>query len=298
MMRPRAELRGTTLEVCYTSELPEIIQTDGNRLRQVLVNLVGNAVKFTENGSVRLSTSFLPHWRARQSGVKLEVTDTGIGICSNVLPRLFKPFTQAESSTNRRFGGIGLGLSISRQIVMALGGELTVCSTPDEGSTFAVTIPIGDVSRSHLLQSPGEVIRDDEAGAAWTPDSGALHDVRILLADDRLDNQKLQRTVLGNVGAEVEIEANGRIAAERIQAGAFDVVLMEMDMPEMDGYEATQKLRDSGYTRPVLALTAHAMLSDRERCLAAGCDVHLAKPFDRLRLIETIMQYTLCKLSH
>ena len=298
MMRPRAELRGTTLEVCYTSELPETIQTDGNRLRQVLINLVGNAVKFTENGSVRISTSFLPHWRADQSAVILEVTDTGIGIGSDVLPRLFTPFTQAESSTNRRFGGTGLGLSISRQIVLALGGELTVRSTPGEGSSFGVTIPTGDVSRAHLLQSPGEVIRDDETDATWTPDSSALRDVRILLADDSLDNQKLLRTVLGNVGAEVEIEVNGRLAVERIQAGAFDVVLMDMDMPEMDGYEATRKLRDGGYTGPILALTAHAMLSDRERCLAAGCDVHLAKPFDRRRLIETIMQYSLCKVSH
>jgi PAS domain S-box-containing protein len=295
MMRPRAELRGTTLEVCYTSELPETIQTDGNRLRQVLINLVGNAVKFTENGSVRISTAFLPHWRADQSAVIMEVTDTGIGIGSDVLLRLFTPFTQAESSTNRRFGGTGLGLSISRQIVLALGGELTVRSTPGEGSTFAVTIPTGDVSRAHLLQSPGEVIRDDEDGVTWTLDSGALRDVRILLAEDSLDNQKLLRTVLANVGAEVEIEANGRLAVERIQAGAFDVVLMDMDMPEMDGYEATRKLRDSGYTGPILALTAHAMLSDRERCLAAGCDVHLAKPFDRRRLIETIMQYSLCK---
>jgi PAS domain S-box-containing protein len=297
MMRPRAELRRTTLEVCYTSELPETIQTDGNRLRQVLVNLVGNAVKFTEDGSIRIRISFLPQWRTGQSAVNLEVTDTGIGIRSEALPRLFEPFTQAESSTTRRFGGTGLGLSISRRIVVALGGELTVRSTPGEGSTFAVTIPAGDASRVHLLHSPGEVLCENEVGAAWTPDSSALRDVRILLAEDSLDNQELLRTVLGNVGAVVEIEANGRLAVERIQAGAFDVVLLDMNMPEMDGYEATQKLRASGYTGPILALTANAMLSDRERCLAAGCDVHLAKPFDRRHLIETIRQYTLCTLS-
>ena len=174
MMRPRAEQRGNTLEVRYTGPLPETIHTDGDRLRQVIVNLVGNAVKFTENGSIRIGVSFLPQWRAGQSAVSVEVTDTGIGIRQEALPRLFEPFTQAESSTTRKYGGTGLGLAISRQIVTALGGELTVRSTPGEGSTFTVTIPTGDISGVNLLQSPGEVICEDEAGTRWTPGAGAL----------------------------------------------------------------------------------------------------------------------------
>ena len=211
----------------------------------MIVNLVGNAVKFTENGSIRIGVSFLPQWRSDQSAVSVEVTDTGIGIRPEALPHLFQPFTQAESSTTRKYGGTGLGLAISRQIVAALGGELTVHSAPGEGSTFTVTIPTGDIAGVNLLESPGEVICEDETGTRWTPDAGVLRGVKILLAEDSIDNQELLRTVLGNVGAEVEVVENGRLAVERAQAGTFDVVLMDMNMPEMDGYEATRRLRDA-----------------------------------------------------
>jgi len=297
MMRPRAEQRGSTLEVHYTGPLPETIHTDGSRLRQVLVNLVGNAVQFTEKGSIRIGVSFLPQWRSGQSAVSVEVTDTGIGIRQEAMARLFEPFTQAERSTARKYGGTGLGLAISRRIVTALGGELTVRSTPGEGSTFTVTIPTGDIAGVNLLESPGEVICEDEAGTRRTLAAGVLRGVRILLAEDSIDNRELLRTVLGNVGAEVEVVENGRLAIERAQAGTFDVVLMDMNMPEMDGYEATRKLRDRGYQGPILALTANAMSGDSERCLAAGCDAHLAKPIDRKQLIETVAQYAMSKTS-
>ena len=148
-----------------------------------------------------------------------------------------------------------------------------------------------------LLQSPGEVICEDEAGTRWTPGAGVLQGVKILLAEDSIDNQELLRTVLGNVGAEVEVVENGRLAVERAETGAFDVVLMDMNMPEMDGYEATRRLRDRGYPRPILALTANAMSGDCEHCLAAGCDAHLAKPIDRKQLIETVAQYAMSKTS-
>ena len=291
MMRPRAEQRKSTLEVRYTGPLPETIRTDGARLRQVFVNLVENAVKFTENGSIRIGVLFLPQWRSDQSAVSVEVKDTGIGIRQESLALLFEPFTQAERSTNWKYGGTGLGLAISRQIVTALGGELTVHSVPGEGSTFTVTIPTGDLSGVNLLQSPGEIICENEAGTRWTPGAGALRGVKILLAEDSIDIQKLLRTVLGNVGAEVEVVENGRLAMERAESGIFDVVLMDMNMPEMDGYEATTRLRDRGYRRPILALTANAMSGDCEHCLAAGCDAHLAKPIDRKQLIETVAQF-------
>ncbi len=293
MMRPRAEEHRNSLEVRYAGPLPETIHTDGNRVRQVLVNLVGNAVKFTENGSVRIEVSFLPQWRPEQSAVSMEVTDTGIGIREEAIPHLFQPFMQAESSTTRKYGGTGLGLAISRQIVTALGGELAMHSVPGKGSTFTVTIPTGDIAGVNLLQAPGEVICEDEAGTRWTPDTGALRGVKILLAEDSVDNQELLCAVLGNVGAEVEIVENGRLAVERAQAGAFDVVLMDVNMPEMDGYEATRTLRDRGYQLPILALTANAMAGDSERCLSAGCDAHLAKPIDRKQLIETVAQYAM-----
>jgi PAS domain S-box-containing protein len=291
MMRPRAEQRGNTLEVCYAGPVPETIHTSGTRLRQVIVNLVGNAVKFTEHGSIRIGVSFLPQWRSDQSAVRVEVADTGIGIREESLSRLFEPFMQAESSTTRKYGGTGLGLAISDQIVAALGGELTVESAPGEGSTFTVTIPTGDIAGVNLLQSPGEVICEDEAGTRWTPGAGVLRGVKILFAEDSIDNQDLLRAVLGHVGAEVEVVENGRLAIERARTGDFDVVLMDMNMPEMDGYEATRRLRDCGYQRPILALTANAMTGDSERCLAAGCNAHLAKPIDRKQLIETVAQF-------
>jgi CheY-like chemotaxis protein/HPt (histidine-containing phosphotransfer) domain-containing protein len=229
--------------------------------------------------------------------VQVEVADTGIGIGQEVLPRLFEPFTQAENSTTRKYGGTGLGLAISRQIVAALGGELIVKSTPGEGSTFAVTIPTGDLSGVNLLQSPEEIICEAESETRSTPETAALVGVRILLAEDSLDSQELLCTILGKVGADVEVVENGRLAVERAETGTFDVVLMDMSMPEMDGYEATRTLRDRGYTRPILALTANAMTSEAELCLSAGCNAHLAKPIDRRHLIETVSQYAMPKTN-
>jgi len=291
MMRPRAEQRGNTVEVDFAGPLPEFLHTDGIRLRQVVVNLVGNAVKFTENGSIRIGVSFLPQWRAGQPAVRIDVTDTGIGIRQEAMANLFQPFSQAESSTTRKYGGTGLGLAISRQIVAALGGELTVRSVLGKGSTFTVTVPAGDVSEEDLLQSPCEAICEDDRATRWAPRAGALDGVRVLLAEDSIDNQRLLRTVLGHAGAEVEVVENGRAAVARVREGDFDVVLMDMNMPEMDGYEATRRLRGGGYQGPILALTANAMSSDCERCLAAGCDAHLPKPIDRRRLIETVGRY-------
>jgi signal transduction histidine kinase/ActR/RegA family two-component response regulator len=291
MMRPRAQQRDNSLEVCYAGAVPEIIHTDGVRLRQVIVNLVGNAIKFTEGGSIRIGVSFLPQWRADQAALRIAVTDTGIGIRQASLSALFEPFTQAERSTTRKYGGTGLGLAISRQIVTALGGELTVQSEPGQGSTFSVTLPAGNVSGASWLPSPAEVGGADGTRSRWTPGAGVLRGVKLLLAEDTIDNQELLRTVLGDVGAEVEIVENGRLAVARAESGAFDVVLMDMNMPDMDGYEATMKLRERGYQRPILALTANAMSGDGQRCLSAGCDAHLAKPIGRKQLIETVARY-------
>ena len=154
-----------------------------------------------------------------------------------------------------------------------------------------MTIPAGEISAANLLQSPGEVICEDGAAALWTPGAGALKGVKILLAEDSVDNQKLLCFVLRNAGAEVEVVENGSLAVERAATDAFDVVLMDMHMPELDGYQATRKLRDRGCRRPILALTANAMSGDCERCLAAGCDAHLVKPIDRKQLIETVAQF-------
>jgi PAS domain S-box-containing protein len=289
LMRPRADQRGNELSVEYLGVMPETIVTDGARLRQAVVNLVGNAVKFTEHGRVRIVASFLPDWRNGQPAVKIEVIDTGAGIPEGVMSQLFQPFSQGDASTSRRFGGTGLGLAISHHLAGLLGGELTATSVPGEGSAFALTVPAGDLRGVTILRDPSEAIQETahDTRASTEKDLAGL---RILLAEDGYDNQELIRTVLCNAGAEVEIAENGCVAVNKAEAEVFDVILMDMNMPEMDGYDATRLLRQRGYTRPILALTANAMSSDCERCLSAGCDDHLTKPIDRSRLIRTIAQ--------
>jgi ammonium transporter, Amt family len=290
MMRPRAEQRGNTLRVEYTTEMPETIFSDPARLRQTLVNLTGNAVKFTENGCVRLRAAFLPQWRDNQPGVRIEVVDTGIGIREDALARLFQPFTQADSKVSTRYGGTGLGLAISRQIVEMLGGELSVTSEFGHGSTFTLAVPTGDLSHVKMLQRPAEASVESAPRRERTIGKNLLG-VRVLLAEDGFDNQRLISTVLRRAGAEVKIAENGRIAVAMAEAEPFDVLLMDMNMPEMDGDEATRLLRSRDYRRPILALTAATMAEDISRSLAAGCDDHLAKPIDLAALIETVEWY-------
>ncbi len=290
MMQPRAEQRGTTLSVEYAGQLPEAIFTDGARLRQVVVNLVGNAVKFTENGTVRIVASLLRNWRNDQPAVKLEVIDTGIGIRKEVLSQLFQPFSQGDAAVVQKFGGTGLGLAISRHIAELLGGELVVESTLGQGSTFALTMPAGELQGVRMLQSPAEAI-EESAVTSRVSTGKDLVGIRILLAEDGFDNRELIGTILRKVGADVEIAENGRVAVNRAEAEPFDLILMDVNMPEMDGYEATRTLRSRGYERPILALTANAMSEDGERSLAAGCSDHLTKPIHQSQLIQTILRH-------
>jgi PAS domain S-box-containing protein len=292
MMRLRAEQRGLRLSVEYETEVPETIHTDGARVRQALVNLVGNAVKFTERGGVRIVASCLPAWRDGRPAVRIKVIDTGIGIRPEDLAQLFQPFVQADASTSRKYGGTGLGLAISRHLAELLGGELAAESAVGAGSTFTLTIPTGSLEGVLMLKDPAEAAYG-EAARLQSPaaDGKTLLGTRVLLAEDGPDNQRLIRTILSIAGAEVELAVNGREAVAKARARSFDVVLMDMQMPQMDGYEATRLLRSQGYAAPIVALTAHSMASDLEKCLAAGCTDHLAKPIDRERLIRAVARY-------
>jgi PAS domain S-box-containing protein len=292
VVRPRTEQRGVLFKVDYAGPMPETILTDGVRLRQALINLAGNAAKFTEQGSVRLVASLLPEWRDNQPAVRIEVIDTGIGIAEEVLPRLFQPFVQGDASMSKKFGGTGLGLAISRQIAHLLGGDLTVASVLGQGSTFTLTVPTGSLKDVLLLQQPAEAEASTVSQTVGPP-AEDLKGLRVLLAEDGYDNRELIRNVLCRAGAEVECVENGRMAVTRAEAGpkAFDVILMDMNMPEMDGYDATRMLRDHGYQRPILALTANAMSDDSQRCQDAGCDAHLPKPIDRAELIQSIVAF-------
>jgi len=292
MMRPRADGKGVALVTEFPTELPETVLADRARLRQALVNLVGNAVKFTESGSVTVRTSFLPQWHQVGPAVRMEVVDTGIGIAPEVLSKLFRPFEQGDASTSRRYGGTGLGLAITRRIALLLGGELTAESTPGVGSTFRLTFPTGPLGGVATLADPAEAVNGcGESKATDAADSPDLAGLRVLLAEDAEYNQRLICTVLTKAGAEVETARNGSEALDALELAAVDVVLMDMQMPEVDGYQAARALRRRSYDGPILALTAHAMSGDREKCLAAGCDDHIAKPIDRKALVRKVAQW-------
>ncbi|MBR9970800.1 ATP-binding protein [Magnetospirillum sulfuroxidans] len=274
LMRARAEEKGLSISVHYGAGVPGVIRADPTRLRQVLLNLVGNAIKFTEIGGVHLTLTV-----ERRDGddlvLRFSVRDTGIGIAAEALSRLFAAFTQVDSSINRRFGGTGLGLVICQRLVSLMGGCIEVESVEGQGSTFTFALA---VSAAPSLA----VILD-----ATLP---RLPPLRILLAEDNLVNQKVARAVLERHGHRVEIAEDGEQTVMMVaegQAGTWDVVLMDMQMPGMDGLQATSRIRGLGDGRaavPIIAMTANAMKEDRSRCLAAGMDGYVAKPIDTLPL--------------
>jgi len=300
LMRPRAEGKGIDLQVRYETPIPTVMQSDPTRLRQILLNLVGNALKFTEVGHVAIRVACDP----AAETVRIRVEDTGIGLTPEQVETIgrFEAFAQADGSTTRRFGGTGLGLRISNALAEMLGGGITVAGTPGRGSTFTVTVATGNVADVAmaspaeaaapvvLVERPGPPARRD---ALPTDDSRRLEGVRILLAEDGPDNQRLICFHLRKAGAEVTVAENGRIAAEAVEQAedGFDVVLMDMQMPELDGYAATRRLRRAGTQLPILALTAHAMQGDRGRCIDAGCDEYLTKPIDSARLVAACDQW-------
>ncbi len=288
LMQVGADAKRLPMHVEFIGRIPETIETDPTRLRQILVNLLGNAIKFTEAGSVRLVTRIV-----EGPALQFEVIDTGIGMTPAQLQRLFQPFAQADSSKTRRFGGTGLGLTISRRLAEMLGGTVTVNSASGEGSAFTVTIATGALDGIPLLDNPTQALTlKMESPSAPQPEDLGL-DCRILLAEDGPDNQRLITHLLRKAGAEVTVAENGRQAVEAALAAhnggnPFDVILMDMQMPVMDGYEASALLRAKGYRGAIVAFTAHAMASDREKCLAAGCDEYASKPIDRGQLLATI----------
>ena len=291
LMRVRADSKGLALEVRYEGLVPETILSDPTRLRQILINLAGNAIKFTEAGRVRLAVRLLPLALDGQPALEIEVRDTGLGISPEQIDRLFEPFVQADGSTTRRFGGTGLGLAICKRLAAILGGDVAVESRPGAGSAFKLRVATGPLAGVRLIDGASESVQPAATSAAAAA-SPTLRG-RLLLAEDGPDNQRLISFVLRKAGAEVTVVENGAAAVEAAMAAAaagmpFGVVLMDMQMPVMDGYEASRRLREQGYAGAIVALTANAMSGDRERCLEAGCDDYAAKPIDRKHLLATV----------
>jgi two-component system, sensor histidine kinase len=288
LLRPRAVEKGLELHVQFDGLIPRHIQTDPLRLKQVLINLLGNAVKFSRAGTVCLTITCRRPTDA-DSVIRFEVSDTGIGMTPEQISRLFQPFSQADESTTRKYGGTGLGLAISRRLTVLMGGDIQVESTPGKGSTFTVTISGGPLDPADMAEGLTEAILSSPRHVET--EQRITLSGRILLAEDGEDNQALISMHLRAAGAEVLIAENGRIAVNLVRAHEFDLILMDMQMPELDGYGATSELRRRGFTLPIIALTAHAMVGDRERCIQAGCTDYLTKPIDRNRMLQVISQY-------
>ncbi len=287
MLRPRAVAKQLALRLEFVGPIPAAVKTDPLRLKQVLVNLLGNAIKFTERGEVCLKISVEP--RPAGSLVQFDVCDTGIGMTSEQINRLFQPFVQADDSMTRRYGGTGLGLVISKRLAQYMGGDLGVKSEIGKGSVFSLWLDGGSLEGVELRRDLTETSLAVETEAA--PNEQITLRGRILLAEDGIDNQHLLTMYLTMAGAEVVVAPNGRDACEKMRTDRFDLILMDMQMPEMDGYTATSELRRQGFRLPIIALTAHAMNGDRARCLAAGCTDYLTKPIERELLLRTTAGY-------
>ena len=282
-----ASRKGLALVVEVEDALPRAVRGDPARLRQVLTNLAGNAVKFTERGEVRLRLRGATGGAATtRAAVRFEVEDTGIGIDEQARAHVFDAFRQADGSTTRRFGGTGLGLAISRDLVALMGGELAVDSTPGQGSTFHFTLALEAAAAD-------SVIEDD-------PLADALRELpplrgRVLVVEDNPVNQVLACAMLDSIGLVHELAENGRVALESVAAHRFDLVLMDCDMPVLDGLCATRELREretgAGARLTVVGLTANALAGDRERCLQAGMDDYLSKPFTRADLHTVLARW-------
>ena len=270
MLRPRAKVKGIDLRFEMADELPDHFVGDPLRLRQVLLNLLGNGVKFTNHGEVVLRVEEIESTPAKLV-LRFTIRDTGLGINEEVRKLLFLPFTQADTSTTRRFGGTGLGLAISQRLVQLMGGQIEVESQVGEGSRFFFTIPFGRVDEPRKKAHELPVHRRPIEGKH-----------RILLAEDNAISQVVVSEQLASLGLSVVVASTGREVLELLERQSFDLVLMDCQMPELDGYEATRRIRQQeigAQHLPIVALTAHAMAGDREKCLAAGMDDYMAKPF-------------------
>jgi signal transduction histidine kinase/ActR/RegA family two-component response regulator len=281
-----ARRRGLDLPLEVAQEVPEVVVADSHRLRQVLVNLVGNALKFTEQGKVKVRIELTADDLNRRM-VGFAVSDTGIGISKDNMEHIFSSFSQADASTTRKYGGTGLGLAICKQLVERMGGEIRVTSEPGKGSTFSFTVPlvVADEQAEQKTPEPTGPPEPPACGTLdWTP--------QVLVVEDDKDIRNLVVLLLKSRGWQASVATGGKEALHRLESDTFDLVLMDWQMPDMDGREVTRAIREkekgSAKHLPIIALTGHARKDDRERCLEAGMDDYLTKPFSTVQLFAAM----------
>jgi PAS domain S-box-containing protein len=285
LLKLQASEKGIIFKVSMDELVPPTIYTDVMRLRQILVNIIGNAIKFTQKGLVEVKIKLISTG-ANKSALAFIVTDTGRGISKEQAARLFTPFSQADISTTRKFGGSGLGLVLAKRLAQMLGGDVVLTESElDKGCTFTITIDTG-TNLSALIESPEPNYKENVRSIIQKIDG-----MKILLAEDSKDNQLIVSRILTTAGAAVDIVENGKEAIETLHRAKYDLVLMDLQMPIMDGYEATAQLRKEGFQKPIFALTAHALNEEREHCLACGFNNHISKPINRTLLLEKLSQF-------
>ncbi len=284
--------KGLELKFSIEGSIPSRINSNATRIQQILVNLIGNAIKFSPSGVVTMTASYHVDSDSGKSWLSMRVKDSGPGLTSAQIEGLFQPFTQVDTSMTRKHGGTGLGLAVSRRLARALGGDIVVnLRSPGSGCEFEVTVPTGNLLTDEIpflntLTVPTPVQEEKSK-----PRVSSLKGIRVLLVEDSLDNQALVSRFLMMEGADVDLACNGLEGFDKAMAGKHDVVLMDIQMPVLDGYGAITRLRKSGFETPIIALTAHGMIEDRQRCIEVGSDSHLTKPVNRTALIERVQQF-------
>lgn len=285
LMKGKALEKNLDFQLRYSGLVPKYVNTDETKLKQILINLISNAIKFTLRGKIIVQVSYNKH----KKSLCIEIKDTGIGIAEDKLNSLFKAFTQADTSTTRKFGGSGLGLMISQEYAEFLGGKILVQSVPDMGSRFLIMLPVvlkeGVKMIDPLKEQTTEIVEVGENLKL------PIFKGKVLVAEDGIDNQKLIAELLNKLGLKVTLVDNGQKAVEQAFLNKFDLILMDMEMPIMDGREATSILRSKGYQGAIIAISANAMKHQIDQCLKAGCNNHINKPFRRMEFIRTLGNY-------
>lgn len=291
ILSPLAHEKNLELNFETDGSIPEKISSDSTKLQHILLNLLGNAIKFTSQGTVTLKVKLDQEYSGPVLAFK--VIDTGIGMSAEEVEHLFEPFTQVDSSMTRRFGGTGLGLTLAKQLAQALGGNVSLeTSAPGKGSTFVAKIKTGDTSNSYMISSFENLLSEPLEFIENSPDKiSDIYDFKVLLVEDSLDNQLLVQSFLEMEGAKVDLASDGSEGMQKAEKGSHDLVIMDIQMPVMDGYTATSTLRSHGYKKPIIAFTAHAFEDERERCLKMGFTDFLSKPIKKRELVECIAKY-------